>query len=310
MDILFYLSPLVVNIFVMDVYRRRSLTEALVAGMAFGSASIFIRYLSFYGINSFSIAFFRLIIGSFVLMLFIYFLAGGRVDVKVFDRSLYGEFKVILVMAIALSLHFIFYIQSVIDTYILNATLIVNTTPIITLIFTVLLGLSSVSIRDVFGVALGFIGAFIMVANGLGGGTFIGDLEAFAAAVLYSIYIISGKFIGVKDIISVMSVVYLFSVPIIFLFSLVLKEVIWVPLNEPTPFLFLLALGVIPTAIGHTLFISSLKGLAPHETSLLGLLEPVSASIYSVFLFGELPPSTSIVGGVIIAISIYIISKK
>ncbi len=295
----------------MSALRAKSLSEALVAGFAFGTASIFIRFLSFYGVNSFSIAFFRLLIGVLILLVLIYGLLPNKVDVKTFDREILRDIKVVVVMALALSLHFIFYIQSVIDTYIINATLLVNTTPILTLIMSYLLGVARVSRVDVVGVSLGFLGAFIMVINGLGsGGTLIGDIEALVAALLYAIYIMAGKFLSIKDTLSVMSVVYVFSIPVILIYAIIIGVPIQFPLDSFWALVFLISLGIIPTAVGHTLFISSLKGLKPHETSLIGLLEPVSATIYSIFLFGEFPPIYSIVGGIIIAFSIYVVSVK
>jgi len=295
----------------MSALRTRSLTEALVAGFAFGTASIFIRFLSLYGVNSFSIAFFRLLIGVLILLVLIYGLLPNKVGVKTFDREILSDIRIIIVMALALSLHFIFYIQSVIDTYIINATLLVNTTPILTLIMSYFLGVARVSRLDVASVSLGFLGAFIMVVNGLGGGgTLIGDIEALIAALLYAVYIMAGKFLSIKDTLSVMSAVYVFSIPVIFIYAIIVDVPIQFPIDSFWAIVFLFSLGIIPTAIGHTLFISSLKGLKPHETSLIGLLEPVSATIYSIFLFGELPPVYSLVGGVIIAFSIYLISVR
>ena len=295
----------------MSALRARSLSEALVAGFAFGTASIFIRFLSLYGVNSFSIAFFRLLIGVLILLVLIYGFLPNKVSVKTFDREILSDIKVIVVMALALSLHFIFYIQSVIDTYIINATLLVNTTPILTLVMSYFLGVARVSKVDVVGVSLGFLGAFIMVVNGLGGGgTLIGDIEALIAALLYAVYIMAGKFLSIKDTLSVMSVVYVFSIPVIFVYAVIVGVPIRFPIDSFWALVFLFSLGIIPTAIGHTLFISSLKGLKPHETSLIGLLEPVSATIYSIFLFGELPPVYSLVGGVIIALSIYLVSVR
>lgn len=281
------------------------------AGFAFGTASILIRYLSIYGVNSFSIAFYRLIIGSAILIIIIYLVIPGRVGVKVFDRIIFRDIKTIIVMSLALSLHFIFYIQSVIDTYIINATLLANTTPVMTLIMSFLLGVARITKVDVIGVTLGFLGAFIMVFSGFrGAGTLIGDLEALVAALLYATYIMAGKYITIRDTLSVMSVVYAFTIPIIFVYSLVLGIDMPFPIGNWDAILFLLGLGLIPTAIGHTLFISSLKGLKPHETSLIGLLEPVSATIYSIVLFSEYPPVSSIIGGIIIGFSIYLVSVR
>jgi len=72
----------------------------------------------------------------------------------------------------------------------------------------------------------------------------------------------------------------------------------------------LLGLGLLPTWIGHTLFYSSLEYLKPHETAILGLLEPIGATILAYAIFSEIPHPYVYIGGVLIGISIYLLTIK
>ena len=104
--------------------RRLALLEGVTAGILFGTAAIFIRLLT--GINIFSIALWRLIIASAVLT-FIIIIAFKK---KLSANLIQSNFKHFLVLGILLGAHFILFVSAVKDTTILNATVLVNTTPI------------------------------------------------------------------------------------------------------------------------------------------------------------------------------------
>jgi len=93
------------------------------AGMLFGSSSIFIRLLDVLSVAS--LAFWRLIIASAVL--------GGIALVlrENFNLRMAKEnIKQISILGIFLGLHMILYISAVRNTTILNATVLVNTAPV------------------------------------------------------------------------------------------------------------------------------------------------------------------------------------
>ena len=103
--------------------RKLALTEGLIAGMLFGTASIFVRFLG--GVDTFSIAFWRLVIASTMLAIILVVLK------KPFMLStMLRNFKDLIVLSVFLGLHFILFVSAVKDTTILNATVFVNTTPI------------------------------------------------------------------------------------------------------------------------------------------------------------------------------------
>jgi len=66
-------------------------------------------------------------------------------------------------------------------------------------------------------------------------------------------------------------------------------------------------LGILPTAVGHTLYIVSVKVLKSYEAATLALLEPVSASLLAVILFNEVPGINSIIGSILIATAIILL---
>ena len=107
--------------------RKLALTEGIVAGILFGTAAIFIRFLQ--GLDAFSIAFWRLAIACLVLgaMLIV---ARRPFSGDLAKKNVGG----LLVLSFFLGLHFIFFVSAVKDTTILNATVLVNTSPIFSML--------------------------------------------------------------------------------------------------------------------------------------------------------------------------------
>ncbi len=69
---------------------------------------------------------------------------------------------------------------------------------------------------------------------------------------------------------------------------------------EPRELFILLFLGVICTALAHTLFITSLRHMTAQAASLVASLEPVWGIVFGIVLLQEFPTVTTLVGGILI----------
>ena len=65
--------------------------------------------------------------------------------------------------------------------------------------------------------------------------------------------------------------------------------------------LILVGLGVLPTALAHTLYFSSLSSLKSFETATLALLEPMAATLLGVFIFAEIPHFLFVSGAILVS---------
>lgn len=112
--------------------RKRALFEGVLAGTLFGTAAVLIRLLK--GADVYSIAFWRLAIAFFVLGVAIFFLRKPfRIDL------LRRNFVQVLFLGVLLGSHFVLFVSAVMDTAIINATVLVNTTPIWSLLISFLI---------------------------------------------------------------------------------------------------------------------------------------------------------------------------
>src|SRR6266496_2936878 len=68
----------------------------------------------------------------------------------------------------------------------------------------------------------------------------------------------------------------------------------------PHALLILFILGVVCTALAHTLFIASMRDITAQTASLLASLEPVWGIIFGILLLGAIPTASTLLGGAII----------
>jgi drug/metabolite transporter (DMT)-like permease len=292
--------------------RKLALIEGVTAGILFGTSAIFIRYLR--NFDAFSIAFWRLTIACIVLALMLF---GLR---RVFSFNLVKKnMGTLFVLSLFLGLHFIFFISAVKDTTILNATVLVNITPIFSLIFSGLFYKVKPSSLATLGITLAFIGVCIIayaetqIADASLSGfspRLKGDLEATLAAVLEALFLTYGRRIRSQmDIISIMLPIYFLTAIIVGVLGL---AVVYKTLELPTTLeslLPLIGLGVLPTAVARTLAFSSLSNLKSFETATMALLEPIGATTLGIILFNEWPIPIFAAGTVLILAGIVFVSR-
>ncbi|MDH5448539.1 MAG: DMT family transporter [Candidatus Bathyarchaeota archaeon] len=285
--------------------RRLALLEGIAAGILFGTAAVFIRLLT--DINVFSIALWRLIIASAVLTLII--LAFKR---KLGAKLIRNNFKHFLVLGMLLGTHFILFVSAVKDTTILNATVLVNTTPIFSIIISTFLYRIKPSKLALAGIALLFIGAGIIAYGDASTGetaSLIGDLEAMLAAVAEGFYLNYGREKRSRlPLLPTMLFIYLaaaFTVSA----TTVLTGAIFEFSNSLEMLLILIGLGVLPTAAAHTLYFSSLSNLKSFETASMALLEPLGATLLGVAIFAEIPTPIFVLGAVLLLVGIFSVAS-
>lgn len=293
------------------MYRHKSIIQGIIAGILFGTASIFTRFLTVYGVDIYLIALGRLSVAAIFSFIFI-----SRTIKDVFNQVFkHGITRaaIHITLGILLGFHFILFTAGVRDTSIANATILVNTVPIQSLVILALIRSKEIDKIDYIVVTTAFVGSVLIALPNIGTSRLLGDVESFLAASMLAFYLIIGKRMRVKlDPYSSMPFIYLFAtltilITLTSLYSGLPSQ------NLETNFdiiISLLGLGLLPTWIGHTLFYSSLEYLKPHETAILGLLEPVGATILAYAIFSEIPHPYVYMGGILIGISIYLLSIK
>jgi len=262
--------------------RGLSVIEGALAGILFGSAAVLIRFIS---LDAVSIAFWRLVIASAAL------LAGAKIMGYSlgFDRK---NLVPILLLGALLAIHFILFIASVKETTILNATVLVNTSPLQAVAIAALIYHAKPNPKQSLGLAMAFAGVVLIALADLSQfkqGSIIGDVLAMLAATSEAFYLNIGRRVrrqmqAIKTMLPVFAAAALFTM----LFSIVIAGAPSLP-AELGSIIPLLGLGLIPTALGHTLYFPSLLHLKAFETATLALIEPLGAAALGFVVFFEVP---------------------
>lgn len=283
--------------------RRIALIEGMFAGVSFGTAVIFIRLLG--DLNVYSIGFWRLIIAVCALAVVI------LVSKKSFERCKVREnIRQFIVLGILLGLHFILFVSAAKETTILNATVLVNTTPIFSMFISSFLFKAKPSYVAVIGILVSFIGAGIIAyADASSAGLSVhlkGDLEAVLASVAEGFYLNYGrKTRGKLPLIPLMIAIYSMSALTVAMASILMSNPLTFTISQPSLILYLIGLGILPTAFAHTFYFSSLSHLKSYETATMALLEPIGATLLGIAVFSEIPNPFFIVGAFLVLCGIF-----
>jgi len=279
--------------------RKIALLEGMTAGTLFGTAAIFINLLRLGGLNAFSIALWRLVFASIFLGVFLIVLR------KPLAQNLLKENPLrILFLGFLIGLHFILFVSAVCDTTILNATVLVNTTPIWSMLISSFVFKLKPSRLAMLGIFASFVGVGIIAYGDASSGVWTvnlkGDMEATLAAVVEALYLNYGRETRHKTpLLNLMLTMYVFSIFVVLVGGIVMHSDLSLT-SQPSLLLLIIGLGLLPTAVAHTFFFSSLSHLKSFETATMAFLEPIVATILGILIFAQVPGALFILGAVLV----------
>jgi len=213
------------------------------------------------------------------------------------------------VSGLFLGLHFSFYFESLKLTSIASSVVLVDTEVFFVAIGGLIFLHEKLNKIGWICIVVTFVGSVIVAVGDMSGGALKGDIIALLGAVCVGIYTLIGR--QMRKSMSTTAytwIVYLVAGIVVFVVSSVSKNYV-VPVSAKNV-LIGLGLTVFCTLLGHSIFSWGLKYEKAAFVSTAKLLEPVFASIIGVFLFGEIPPVTSVVGGILIIAGIVFLCRE
>jgi len=256
-------------------------------------------------LNPYSKAFWRLIIAICALGVVVV------VSRRSFERwKIRENIRQFIVLGILLGLHFILFASAVEDTTLLNATVLVNTAPIFSMLISSFLFKAKPSYAAIIGISVSFLGVGIIALAEVSPSALSvhlkGDFEAVLAAVVEGFYLNYGREVrGKVPLIPLMIAIYSISALTVAAASVVTSSSLTFTISQPSLILYLIALGIVPTAFAHTFYFSSLSHLKSYETATMALLEPIGATLLGIAVFSEIPNPFFIVGAFLVLCGIF-----
>jgi drug/metabolite transporter (DMT)-like permease len=248
----------------------------------------------------------RLVLAA--LLLTPWALPAGRREWRRLDRDDVGR---LVLAGVALAIHFVTWVSSLSYTTVASSVILVSTNPIfVGLAGHFLLG-EHFSRRTIVAVAIAMVGT-VIVSYGdwaFTGRALWGDLLALMGAMGASAYMLFGR--AVRRKLSTMAYVWpcyaIAGTILLLLCVLTGRPLLGYDLRTVS---FFVLLAVVPQIVGHSSFNWALAHFSPLFVTLALLGEPVGATTLAFLVLGEVPPTSTLVGGGFVLLGIYLASRE
>ena len=205
-----------------------------------------------------------------------------------------------LLAGVALAAHFIFFFASMRLTSVAAGTALTALQPIFAAFFVTRLG-GHIPRKAWLGMAISFVGVLVItgVDFGISFRAFLGDMSAIICAALAAIYVILGSRAQQYVATSLYTASCYFTCSIVALIATLLSGSAITNFGNRE---WLLLLGLIAGAqiLGHTMFNLTLPRVSPAIVSLIVFFEVPVSAILAYLWIGQLPPSGTIPGLVLL----------
>lgn len=268
--------------------KRRALAEVNIAVLFFGLAGLFARWI---GLSALAIAFGRVLFSSAALGVF---RLTGKRSFRVPGRDL-GR---LIAAGAVLALHWWAFLASVQLSTVAVGTLTFAAFPLFVTLLEPLVFRQKPSKKSILAALAILLGVIVTVpAFSFENRMFRGILVGLLSALAYAVLTVMNKGFAAKFD-GALTAFYEQASAALILLPFVLKTGCFRPSLADLG--LLLVLGVVTTALAHTLFISGLKILPARTAGLCSALETVYGVLFALLLLGEVPSLREVIGCLLI----------
>ncbi|MBE6712720.1 MAG: hypothetical protein E7580_04260 [Ruminococcaceae bacterium] len=265
--------------------KNRAVIFCILAGLMWGSSGVFSNLLSPYGFSPLQLTATRGIVSGIAVAVY----------VLIYNKKLFhitGRQLALFALGGATvfctaSLYYVAMRHSSVST----AAVLMNTSPAFVMGFSVIFFHEKLTKRKLFGLIVMLTGCMLVSGILSGGLNFnpFGVLMGILSGLSYSIYSIIAKEEVLRGYHSLSATLYHFMIMgLIGLFFLDLPTYIPCVAKAPLPVIpLLIGIGLVTCVIPYFMFSLSLKYVPVGTAAALGVIEPMSATIYSVTFFPE-----------------------
>jgi drug/metabolite transporter (DMT)-like permease len=248
------------------------------------------------------IAFYRLFLAVLIMAPFI--IAKHLDEIKAISQK---DWILAIVSGVLLALHFILWFESLNFTSVASSVVLVTLQPIFAFIGTYFFFGERFSVAATISLFITLLGSFIISWGDfqMSGLALLGDILALLGAVTVTGYFLLGQQLRrTQSLMTYTFVVYGISSLVLFLYNVILSNPFFGYSGQYWG--LFLALAIIPTFLGHTLFNWALKWMSTSTISMAIVFEPIGASILAYFILGEAVTSSQWLGGTIVIFGLFL----
>ncbi len=255
------------------------------------------------------LAFYRVLLTTLLVVPFVF--TRYRGDFSAFEPR---DLLLATLTGAALAIHFAAYFESLAWTSVAASVTLVQSQPIFVAIGAAVLLREQIGARKAFGIAVAVagmatmsIGEFLTGAAIAGARPLYGNSLAVLGAVMAAIYVLVGRSLRQRVAVVPYVLVVYTACSLTLLLVAVGQGLPLVGYGRREWILFF-ALAVGPGLFGHTVVNWALEHVESSVVSVSLLGEPVGATILALLLLAEIPGATTVGGGVIVLVGIYVTS--
>lgn len=215
---------------------------------------------------------------------------------------------VIALAGVLLAAHWVTYFYALKYSSVAIGMLVLFTYPAITTVMEPLLLGKPVERIHLWLGLLVILGVYLLAPGevSLADDTSVGILFGLASAVIYALRNVLMK--TQVDRVDGSVLMWYQVVTTVVVLAPVFARLPWVPPAGAVP--YLVGLGVVTTAIGHTMFLHSFRSFSVSTASLLSCVQPVYGILWAALLFREWPGWSSVAGGALILSAVVVESRR
>ena len=268
------------------IYKIPGPILVLLGGFSLSWGGLIIRTVE--GASIWQILFYRSIFFLWALITFLLLTYGKKTFKKIKEAGIPG-----LVGGIFLSGSYVAYMYSMTETTVANVVFIISTQTVFLPILAYFFLKEKISSRGLVAIVLAMIGVTLMIGDSFGAGSLNGNLVALVIPINFSILILIIRKYPKVDMIPAIFYAGIFSC----LYGLILLEGINI---SPKDVWLSFLLGVPQLAFGFIFITIGSRTTPAVMVGLLMLMETIFAPIWVWLFYNEIPPTSVLIGGLII----------
>lgn len=196
-------------------------------------------------------------------------------------------------VAVTIGSGFCFYLFALLNTTVANTVFVISMGPLITAaIAWPVLG-ERLSLKTLLILLFALVGVAVMLTGAVSAGRLLGNVFAFGAVLTFAIFVILCRLARDRDMLAATCLGGFFAT----CFSAYMAPTLII---LPMDYIYALLLGIVQVGLGFSFITWASRYIPAAEVSLLALLETVLGPIWTWMVVGELPASTTLIGGAIV----------
>ena len=286
--------------------KKLSVIYVLIAGIMWGLIGLFVRGLDNYSFGSMEIVFFRALSGTFLMGMFLLFYNRNLFKIKIKDIWCFVGTGII-----SLTFFNICYFKTISMTSLAVAAILLYTAPSIVMILSLYIFKERMTVRKIISVIMAFVGC-VFVTGVLSSDSVInpaGILLGLGSGFGYALYSIFARFALNKGYHSFTVTFYtllMSGIGTVAFFEP--GHMVNITKSNPSFILVLLLFGLVSTVLPYIFYTLGLSGMEAGKASIIASIEPVTATLLGITVFGESMSFMSLCGALIVLASIVIVN--